>query len=113
MALPARCACSTAIFATTGPTIPSTVAGTRKSSSTTSTVRSSQLIDSGAGTRCPTSAFTQRQQSTSNDPRASSGPTARLGCTLSASRPPRTLPRQIPPRITPMTLVHTVSDAPT
>ena len=39
---------STAILATTGPTIPSTVAGIRKSRVTTMTVRSSQLRASGA-----------------------------------------------------------------
>ena len=42
-------ACSTAILATTGPIIPSTVAGIRKSIRTTRTVRSSQFICVGAG----------------------------------------------------------------
>ena len=61
IALPALRACSTAILATTGPTIPSTVAGTRKSSMTTSTVRSSQLTGLGPGTISPTLAFTQSE----------------------------------------------------
>ncbi len=113
MALPVRCDCSTAILATTGPTIPSTVAGTRKSRITTMTVRSSQLIDSGAGMMWPSSALIQRQPSTSSDPSANRGPTARRGSTRSASRPPSTLPRQIPPRMMPITLVQTVSDDPT
>src|SRR5208337_3182977 len=61
----------------------------------------------------PTSALIQRQQRTSSDPSANRGPIARRGSTRSASRPPSTLPRQIPPRMIPITLVQTVSDDPT
>ncbi len=112
MALPALLACSTAILATTGPIIPSTVPGTRKSSVTTTTVRRFHGIDSRPGVS-PTTAFIHRQPSVRKAPSAYSGPTARPGSTRSASRPPSTLPRQIPPSMMPMTLVQTVSDAPT
>ena len=61
----------------------------------------------------PTSALIQRQPSVRSDPSANSGPTARRGSTRSASRPPSTFPRQIPPRMMPITLVQTVSDDPT
>ena len=61
----------------------------------------------------PTNAFIHSVKSVKNAPRANSGPTARRGSTRSASRPPSTLPRQMPPRMIPITLVHTASDAPT
>ena len=38
---------------------------------------------------------------------------ARRGSTRSASRPPSTFPRQMPPRMIPITLVQTVKDEPT
>src|SRR5262249_40383403 len=61
----------------------------------------------------PTPAFIQRQASVSIAPRAYKGPIALIGSTRSASRPPRTLPRQIPPRMIPITLVQAVNEAPT
>src|SRR5262249_21686776 len=61
--------CSTAILATTGPIIPSTVPGTRKSAVTTNTVRASQGRASRPGVR-PTTALTHRQPSVRNAPSA-------------------------------------------
>ena len=41
------------------------------------------------------------------------GPISRLGDALSASRPPKALPRQIPASMIPITLVHTARLEPT
>ena len=113
MALPALRETSTAILATTGPTMPSTVAGRRKSSVTTRIVRSSQFMVCGDGVIAGIAALTIRQPKVRNDPRATSGPRARRGSTRSASRPPSTFPKQMPPRMMPITLFQTVSDDPT
>jgi len=109
---PDRRESSTAHFATTGPIMPSTVAGMRKTAVTTKAVRRSQGRLSRPGVQ-PTTALIQRHPSTRAEPRPYSGPIARDGSTRSARRPPRTLPRQMPARITPMTLVQTISDPPT
>ncbi len=92
--------------------MPSTVPGIRKSSTTTTTVRRFQGIRSRPGNR-PTTEFIHKQPSVRNAPRPNSGPITRRGSALSASRPPSTLPRQIPPSMMPMTLVQTINEAPT
>jgi len=101
-----------AILATTGPIIPSTVAGTRKSSETTSTVLKFHDRLSRPGVS-PTTAFIHRLPNVKAAPSANKGPNALRGSTRSTRRPPSTLPRQIPPSMIPMTLVQTTSEAPT